>query len=129
MGRHSDDMIIEADEYLTNEEVEAAHMVIAGQEHPTPPAKRHCAECGTEFTPKALHQRFCQSQCRLDYGNREQTRGQQLLRAAYHWRRLQKEGQEQDAQVYLDSVARQLDSWAVQDAQDHRKAPLLPKDF
>jgi hypothetical protein len=136
MGRHSDETI-EGTESLESElevieVIEGDCVEILNEPSTRARPARHCAECGLEFTPIANNGRFCCAQHRRDYGNREQLRGAQLLRVAYHHRRLASGSTPEDRKdsgAYLSAMSRMIDGWIREDLRESRMPPLRPGDL
>lgn len=138
MGKHSDETI-DLDPHTEaqllhkiDEALEDIDLTIEGQALKAPKPIRHCAECGTEYKPKAHTQRFCQTDCEKAYNTRERSRAVQLFRAAYHHRLLSKSEaatDRHDAAIYLEAMDRLLDDWFLEDANEGRKPPRLPSEF
>lgn len=90
---------------------------------------RHCAECGTEFTPKSAAQRFCSKVCKNNYTNRELQRGSLLYKAAYRWRKNSRSSdpqQRKDGGSYLTFMTQMIDEWTKEDREAGRKPPTRP---
>ncbi len=127
MGRFKDEMI-EAPDFTEEDMV----IEIAGEPKTRARPLKHCAECGMEYRPSANNNRFCSNQHRKDYNNREALRGAQLLRVAYHHRRLASGStpeERKDSGAYLSAMSRLLDGWIREDMREGRKPPIRPADL